>query len=99
MAYIGGDQVLLYEGGPSMKTWVYDLSANTWTCEYPSPGPLWSHLGYAMAYIGGDQVLLFGGFHPSAGYSDDTWVYDLSDNTWTEQNPSSRPPWRGPEKS
>ncbi|MGB2980926.1 MAG: kelch repeat-containing protein [Candidatus Zixiibacteriota bacterium] len=94
MAYIGGDQVLLYEGGPSMETWVYDLGANTWTCEYPSSGPLWSHDGYAMAYIGGDQVVLFGGFHPEPGCNDDTWVYDLSDKTWTQQDPSSRPPAR-----
>ena len=37
-----------------------------------------------MAYLGGDQVLLFGGELPS-GSSDETWVYDLSDNTWTSQ--------------
>ena len=39
---------------------------------------------HAMAYLGGDQVLLFGGELPS-GSSDETWVYDLSDNTWTSQ--------------
>lgn len=90
MAYIGGDQVLLYNGGPESETWIYDLSADTWTCEHPSPGPTWSGIGYAVAYIGDDQVLLFGGSSPY-GCKDETWVYDLSDNTWTQQTPSSRP--------
>jgi hypothetical protein len=90
MAYIGGDQVLLYTGGPASETWIYDLSDDTWTCEHPSPGPTWSGAGYAVAYIGDDQVLLFGGTGPYGCY-DETWVYDLSDNTWTQQDPSSKP--------
>src|SRR5262245_14012607 len=47
----------------------------------------------AMAYIGGDKVLLFGGLVQGPGIhnTDDTWIYDLSDNTWTLKNPSTRP--------
>jgi hypothetical protein len=42
-----------------------------------------------MAYIGGDRALLFGGF--TGSYNNETWVYDLSDNNWTQKNPSSKP--------
>ena len=97
MAYIGGDQVLLFGGnqysGPlGDDTWVYDLSANTWTNKSPSTKPS-ARDGHDMAYIGGDQVLLFGG-HDGSTAKDDTWVYDLSDNTWTQDTNSTQPPAR-----
>jgi len=58
MAYIGGDQALLFggdDGTPDDETWVYDLSANTWTPQSPVGGtkPLARH-SHAMAYLGGD---------------------------------------------
>jgi N-acetylneuraminic acid mutarotase len=94
MAYIGGDQVLLFGGvdgaGRQDDTWVYDLSDNTWTQKSPATKPSARDL-HAMAYIGGDQVLLFGGFDGFSFYGDDTWVYDLSDNTWTQKFPSTKP--------
>lgn len=100
IAYIGDDKVLVFGGVDGSyniinQTWVYDLSENSWTQMSPSqpPPPRYSH---AMAYIGGDQVLLFGGSgtfdENSAEYRlDDTWVYDLSSNTWTEKNPVTKP--------
>lgn len=93
MAYIGGDQVLMFGGqggaGYLGDTWIYDLSANSWTQRIPttSPSIRWGH---AMASIGEDQVLLFGGYD-THGYNDETWVYDLSENIWTLQNPSTKP--------
>jgi N-acetylneuraminic acid mutarotase len=93
MAYIGGDQVLLYGGRSSnpylSDTWVYDLSESIWTQKFPasSPGGLREH---AMAYIGDDQVLLFGGWK-SESFVDETWIYDLSDTTWTQLSPASKP--------
>lgn len=95
MAYIGDDHVLLFggiDGSPnqSSETWLYDRSLNTWTQRVPltgSPSPRASH---AMAYIGGDKVVLFGGMSfNSTATSEycDTWVYDLSDNTWTNMAP------------
>jgi hypothetical protein len=70
-------------------TWIYDLSANTWTQLTPaaSPSDRWGH---AMAYLGEDHVLLFGGYD-SGGRDDETWIYDLSEGTWTLKNPSTRP--------
>ncbi len=36
-------------------------------------------------------MLLFGG-QRGTGYENDVWIYDLSDNTWTEQSPSGDKP-------
>jgi hypothetical protein len=92
MAYIGGDQVLLFGGntysGFCDDTWVYDLSAGTWTLQLLTSNPS-ARYAPAMAYIGGDQVLLFGGL--GSGYRDDTWVYDLSAHAWTQQSPATNP--------
>jgi hypothetical protein len=96
MAYIGGDQVLLFGGntasGMNNETWVYDLSANTWTQKSPVGGVKPSARTAYMDYIGDDQVLLFGGWdYPGTTYNDETWVYDLGDNTWILKSPSSKP--------
>ncbi len=94
MAYIGGDQVVLFGGlvvgGMSDETWIYDLSADTWTDMSTSSRPV-KRRTHAMAYIGGDQVLMFGGDEGSYVFRDDTWIYDLSANTWTEQSPALKP--------
>lgn len=44
-----------------------------------------------MAYIGGEKVLLFGGKGGPA-YRNDTWVYNLNTNTWTDKNPQGNKP-------
>ena len=93
MAYLGGDQVLLFGGqggGILGDTWVYDLSDNTWTNQSPTVAPS-ARLYHAMAHLGGDQVLLFGGWDDGLNYDGETWVYDLSDNTWTNQAPTTGP--------
>jgi len=43
-----------------------------------------------MAYIGDDQVLLYGG-DLVPGWATGTWVYDLSESTWTQMSPVSSP--------
>jgi len=94
MSYLGSDKVMLYggitESGKNSETWVYDLSENTWTQMNQSPNPgIRSH--HAMAYLGDDQVLMFGGSDEYYIYTSSCWKYDLSDNTWTELNPATRP--------
>ncbi len=84
----GEDKVLLFGGYyyTSDETWVYDLSDDEWTRKQPLtiPGYRWYH---AIAPVWGtDQVMLFGGYGywPTAyAPMNDTWVYDVSDNTWT----------------
>ena len=96
MAYIGGDQVLLFGGSAGgtllNDTWVYDLSENTWTQKNPGSAPS-TRYQHAMAYIGGNKVLLFGGWDDT-GIDNETWVYDLVTDTWTQKNPVSAPSGR-----
>ncbi|MEW5759462.1 MAG: kelch repeat-containing protein [Candidatus Thermoplasmatota archaeon] len=88
------DKVVLFSGsGLWDDTWVYDLSDNTWTNKAPATKPSGRSL-YAMAAIyNDDKVVLFGGWD-GANYQDDTWVYDLSDNTWTNKAPATKPSTR-----
>jgi N-acetylneuraminic acid mutarotase len=91
MAYIGGDQVLLfggYNGAYDDETWIYDLSDSIWTQISPAASPS-ARDYHAMAFIGEDQVLLFGGYDGTS--NDETWIYDLSETSWTQQNPASKP--------
>jgi len=100
MAYVGADKVLLFggytpgEGGGEAtvlpaETWVYDVSDDTWTLMSPATEPP-ARAFHAMAHIGDDQALLFGGDTDDDDEYDsllsDTWVYDLSENTWTQKS-------------
>jgi hypothetical protein len=92
MAYMGGDQVLLFGGSGwdvHEDTWIYDLRESTWIQQNPQSKPSWRYR-HAMAYIGKDQVLLFGGDR-TKDFCDDTWVYTLSESTWTQKSPSAAP--------
>ena len=93
----GTDNVVLfggYDGSFDQETWVYDLSDNTWTKRLPENKPS-ARAGHAMATIyGTDKVVLNGGLDSEDSFND-TWIYDLSDNTWTKQLPSTKPPARG----
>lgn len=99
MANIGGDKVLIFggidgNGNATSQTWIYDLSDNAWTLKSPAANPS-ARAYHAMAYIGDDKVLLFGGNNESPFVIyDDTWVYDLSDNTWTLKTPAIKPSGR-----
>jgi hypothetical protein len=97
MVYIGEDQALLFGGmdasGYNDETWVYYLGANTWLQLYPSSNPS-GRYNHAMAYIGDNQVLLFGGKDCSWPPDDETWIYDVVANTWTQKTPLSQPSGR-----
>lgn len=95
LASIGTDKVLLYggrnEGGEILDdTWIYDLGDNTWTQDASgiSPGPRAIH---SMSHIGDDKVMLFGGIDDGFSFHNETWIYDLSEGTWTNTSPSSPP--------
>lgn len=88
------DKTLLfggYVGGHHYyDTWMYDLGDNSWTRMYPPDRPSGRH-SHAMAMIHGtDKVLLFGGYAEN-GLSNETWLYDLSDNLWTDLTPLGGP--------
>lgn len=75
-------------------TWVYDFSDNLWYNMNPQePPPARCETGMA-AISSTDKIILFGGNLGEFNRSDDTWVYDFSDNQWTEMNPISKPTTR-----
>jgi len=96
VAVYGTDKVVLF-GGQTMlelsnETWIYDHSENSWTemvLTY-KPKARWLH---AMAPIWGtDKVVMFGGgIELEYGHFNDTWVYNLGNNTWKEFNLSIKP--------
>ena len=74
----------------SNETWVYDLANNTWTNMSPAVAPSPRDI-HAMAYDGMmGRVILFGGRTVGA-VGDETWVYDLANNTWTNMRPAVAP--------
>ena len=97
MAYIAPGQCV---GGLDVS--LYDLDTNSWTpmspANQPPLGPYGGpREGYALAYLTDDKVLMFGGELDQPGYNafyDETWIYDLSDNAWTQAAPTARPPAR-----
>ncbi len=61
-------------------------SATGWENQSLAPSARGMH---AMARIGDDKVLLFGG--DDSSLDDETWVYDLSNHTWTQMSPKTSP--------
>ncbi len=80
-------------------TWLYNMSDNNWSKKEPnnSPGPRKDH--YLASVYGDDKVVLFGGYYYAGGGNwityDDIWIYDLSENTWTERKHTIKPKLKG----
>jgi N-acetylneuraminic acid mutarotase len=75
--------------GFSNETWSYDASTDSWTQLFPdlSPSP---RSNIEMVYDAQNhQVILFGGFLPGGNpikITNETWVYDITANTWFQVN-------------
>jgi len=102
MSYIGDGKVLMYGGSPvvtqtgynpAVETWLYTLSTNSWTKLSPSGAPP-ALDGHAMCFSGGsDKVMLFGGrLVKQFTRSDQTWIFDLSENKWTRKSANKTRP-------
>ncbi len=97
MVYMGDDKVLLYGGGNfNNETWIFDLSDGTWVQMYPATSPPLGRVYHSMAKIGDQKAVMFGGVdYLTAGdrlhVNQETWVYDLINNTWTLMNPGGTP--------
>ncbi|MFZ5518918.1 MAG: choice-of-anchor D domain-containing protein [Candidatus Zhuqueibacterota bacterium] len=102
MAYIGDGKVLMYGGSPviplfganpASETWLYNLATNSWTKLSPSGAPP-ALDGHGMCFSGGsDKVLLFGGrLIKQYTRSDQTWIFDLSENKWTRKSANKTRP-------
>jgi len=74
------------------ETFIYDLSANSWTQVFPTSNPPpRSHFPMTPIY-GTTEVILFGGYDGGWNNRADTWVYNLTTNTWTQKLPPFSPP-------
>ncbi len=99
MSFDSGNGVaVLFGGGEpyTNDTWIYNFSADSWTEMKPVTAPP-SRMGHSMAYDSAFGVMvLFGGIQYRGGYTmfNDTWVYNLSTNTWTQMHPPVSPPNR-----
>jgi hypothetical protein len=83
----GGDDA----GGDDDETWVYNLTDNTWTNMTPATSPSARSM-HSMIYDSAyDRVVLFGG-DDAVGYNNETWVYNLTDNTWTNMTTTGDKP-------
>jgi hypothetical protein len=72
------------------ETWTYDQFADTWTRQYPSMPPS-QRSGHAMVYDDVNNVVVLYGGNNSAGANNETWLYNPTANTWTQQFPSADP--------
>jgi len=94
-AYDGSGKVVLFGGhtagnAVSSTTWVYDISADSWTEIHPAATPSARHR-HSMAYHSQGKVLLFGGGQSDDTPYGDTWIYDVAANNWTEVTTSTSP--------
>jgi N-acetylneuraminic acid mutarotase len=76
-------------------TWVYDPSSNTWSDMKPTKAPPprdRHHMAWDPVI---NRALLFGGVGANSKTDmQDTWLYDLANNSWEEVMPATKPPGR-----
>jgi hypothetical protein len=90
------DKVILFSGYDGSDyiddTWIFDLSDKEWRPMAPLTGPS-ARKGHEMAtFYGTDEILLFGGNESGISVVDDTWIYDLSIDNWTNKDPGAGKP-------
>ena len=90
--YFGPDDTMPFYN----DTWAYDYNTNTWTNMRPSVCP--PSLGNHQSVFDSEsnKTILFGGRPWKNSYNvDETWVYDYSENIWTNMSPMIHPSKRG----
>ncbi len=92
----GNNKVVLFGGnwGSTFldETWVYDSSTGSWTDVSKSIRPPGRRFHDMSFVYGDDKVVLFGGdIIIGQIWLNDTWIFDLSNRTWTEKISSSKP--------
>jgi len=102
MAYDESRSTIMLFGGDDNwatymnDTWIFNTTSNRWVDMKPQIAP--SARSYAaMVYdIKNAVFILFGGFNNEDGIrtKNDTWIYSLRNNTWTDMNPKESPPPR-----
>jgi hypothetical protein len=97
VAYNSNTQKVYLFGGKSGSTYnsnlyAYDVPSNSWTLITPADG-LTPPGRYRtnFAYDSTNNVFLLYGGQNGSGTLGDTWVYDVTANTWTQLNPPQSP--------
>lgn len=81
------------EHGYSDGVWTYDYPSDTWTKVDPAtslPQRYW----HALTHDDKGTMVVFGGSGARDAVLDDTWLYDLSTNTWERLDTDEKPPER-----
>lgn len=96
MTYDSMNNLVILFGGVNSKghiyeTWVYDVATDTWQQKSPSTTPSATRVP-AMTYDSANKkVVLFGGLDSDDKYMDETWIYDVGEDKWTQKFPSNKP--------
>ena len=95
------DRVILFGGNPSSTTttstfsdtWMYDYELDRWAEVSTTGNPPAGYTG-KMAYDSeSDKVVFFGGY-PDNSERNQTWIFDLNANLWTQVSPNPHPDGR-----
>lgn len=83
MILFGGTMLHIKRNSPLGETWAYHLDTDTWTELNPATSP-GKRGWYAAVYsTKADRVILFSGGTRRTTAVNETWIYDLEANTWT----------------
>lgn len=99
MAYDPDNQkVILFgensRGVQQRDMWTYDYQNNQWEQIIPDLNPPSKSI-HTMSFDSDNRkIILFGGYGPHDSITDDTWAYDIKNNTWEEMSPMSKPDTR-----
>ena len=96
MASINNDDKILLFGGSDLSnqyndTWIYDLSDNNWTEISTSTAPSGRVFPTMAPVYNTDKIILYGGMNTTTAYDNETWIFNISSNTWTQKTPSGTP--------
>jgi hypothetical protein len=92
-------KIVLFGGGVAVTkgdTWTFDTVTKEWSLKIPegSPNtpPRRTQIENAMVYDSyHKKIVLFGGVDAANNLLNDTWVYDVAMNTWSNMHPPTAP--------
>lgn len=96
MVYDPDNQKVILFGGNSWGAqqrdmWTYDYQSNQWDQIIPDLSPPSKSIHAMSLDSDNRKIILFGGYGAYDSITDDTWVYDISNNTWEEMSSISKP--------
>ena len=91
------DRVVLWGGLSPVfvpEVWSYNLNTNAWESKSTNEGPSKRNLHRMVYDQDSDRSVTFGGRWPPSSetrFNNETWAYDLNENSWTSLSPLTRP--------